>query len=269
MSENKNKEGLTGVMNAASVANTALDENQKAKPYFELIAKCINDGKDYAKAVEEVANGIGEWAKAWKANALAKQSTRSKILDNLKTIQDENIFIEQQNYYANLWYKEDLIHKIMNCICVIGSIFAAFWGFNKISKRSNGIKLMTMDDLVHKALPNAKLEHHYIEVLRALGEMKQLKKEGSEAYDEELYKLLTQLKGILEALIFKGSYGITVESGAKKLRKLVSDIAGDENFTSGWMKYLDEDERRTLKEQANEIMESIPSAKTKKRNVER
>ena len=268
MSENKNSEAMDeNQKNEESWTEKTLGFMDKTNQFIEhpltkkisqAAAEKIKENEKTDKEVKTEAENLKN--KVYESNL--DDATKSK----LSNLVEQNA----QNNTGKLWkgIKKIGIGSVLIALGgVIGWVGKSHW--DKYKNNGSGLKLMTMNDLVRKAPSTPKLEHHYIEVLRALGEMKLLKKEDSEEYDEELYKLLAQLKGILEALIFKGSYGITVESGAKKLRKLISDIAGDGNFTNDWMKYLDEDERRTLKEQANEIMESIPSAKTKKRNVER
>lgn len=257
MSGNENNEALEA---AKEVASAAIEQAGKVG-----VEEAKRDRKIGEKRYDNTSAVAGFVTKDKKMTSKDKRDVIDNNSDNNREI--EKVHARRDVEIARERWKTARLAIVAAGVVAIASVISN--SIFKIVKACKGLKLMAMDDLVHKARPNAKLEHHYIEVLRALGEMKLLKKEGSEEYDEELYKLLTQLKGILEALIFKGSYGITVESGAKKLRKLVTDIAGDGNFTNDWMKYLDEDERRTLKEQANEIMESIPSAKTKKRNVER
>lgn len=276
MSENVKKEGLEALTNEYRNGVEPIDKEKNALESCESILSKIESifeglkkaADVYKKFLDTYSNNMESDINSIMLQNLSKEEESKKIEEISKYYREKAEELRKDALKSNATMRE--------MGCKMGWAMIILAGFGVIAKaylqyRNNGsgTKLMTMDDFVRKARPNAKLEHHYIEVLRALGEMKLLKKEGSEEYDEELYKLLIQLKGILEALFFKGSYGITVESGAKKLRKLVGDIAGDGNFTNDWMKYLDEDERRTLKEQANEIMESIPSAKTKKRNVER
>ena len=260
MSENKNSEAMETMRGVAPVTNTAIEQAGKVGVEEAKRDRKIGEKRyDTTSSVAESVTKDKTMTSADKKDVIKRNSDNNTEIEKVHARKDVEIARER-------WKTARLAIVAAGVVAIASVISNSIF---KIVKACKGLKLMTMNDLVRKAPSTPKLEHHYIEVLRALGEMKLLKKEGSEEYDEELYKLLAQLKGILEALIFKGSYGITVESGAKKLRKLISDIAGDGNFTNDWMKYLDEDERRTLKEQANEIMESIPSAKTKKRNVER
>lgn len=227
-------------------------EHPLMKKITEMGAKIINQSKDADERVEAEAKKL--------KNKLYESNLDDETKSELSNLVEQNA----QNNTGKL--RTDIKKIGIGAVLIalgslIGWVGKSHW--NKYKNNGSGVKLMTMNDLVRKAPSTPKLEHHYIEVLRALGEVKQLKKEGSEAYDEELYKMLTQLKAILEALIFKGSYGVKVEVGAKKLSKLITDIAKDENFASSWMANLDEEERRTLYRQACEIKESIALVRTK------
>lgn len=249
MNKKENKEGLEA---ATKVGFTAIEQAgkvgvEKAKTDRKIGEKRYDSTTDVAKYV------TGD-----------KGMTSADKKDVIKRNSDNNSKVEKGRIDRDAEIAKELWKTLRLGIIVVGVWRILEGAVPKIIKSCKGIKFMTMDDLVRKARPNAKLEHYYIEVLHAVGEVKQLKRLGSEEFDEELYGKLTQLKAILEALIFKGSYGVKVEVGAKKLSKLITDIAKEENFTSGWMANLDEEERRTLHKQAHEIMESIALAKTKK-----
>jgi hypothetical protein len=143
---------------------------------------------------------------------------------------------------------------------ITGGIALALAGIGYLLGKQSGsgkqMNLMTMDALIMKASVKRELESHYIEVLRAIGEMKDLKDE-----EKDLWEHLQLLKKIFEALIFKGVYGCSWGKGAKAVKKLVNEIKKDPNGTGRWMKGLDGKEKEKLYHQVREICEYLDGHK--------
>lgn len=140
------------------------------------------------------------------------------------------------------------------CALVIGAI--CYLLGRQIGSEKQQMNLMTMDDLIKKVHVQSELEHHYFEVLRAIGEMKDLKDE-----EKELWKQLQLLKKIFEVLIFKGNYGVKLGTGANAFKKLLNEIKCDPNGTSRWMKGLEGKEKEKLYHQVREICEYLDGYK--------
>lgn len=219
------------------------------------IAKSKNEAKadgnryeaDYAKVSEVAKSDMdSKDKKDVLINEFNNEVEKERIIQENRTARDNNEAIERT--------KREGIREIWKTIRWGIGIIGGVWGLSflkKTTSNGNQMNLMTMDNLFKEVSATTDLKLCYIEVLRAMGQMKPLKNE-----EKELWEQLQLLKKILEALIFKGVYGAKLRAGAMALKKLLNEIKNDPNGTNSsnrWMEELGEEEKRTLRYQVQEI----------------
>lgn len=250
---NKGADAIVEINRSENNYKTERDKSQGEAD----IAKSKNEAKadgnryeaDYAKVSEIAKSDMdSKDKKDVLINVSNNEVEKEKIIQENRTARDKNEATERTK-------REEIREKWKTIrwlgIGIIGGVLGVVSIFKKPTSNGNQMSLMTMDNLIKKVPVKSDLEHHYIEVLRAMGQMKPLKNE-----EKELWEQLQLLKKILEALIFKGVYGAKLRTGAMALKKLLNEIKNDPNGTNSsnrWMEGLGEEEKRTLRCQVREI----------------
>lgn len=263
-------------------------QQERVSPAAAASSQCVNLLTKGAKIVDDILRDIrGIFGEVNQPSKLYQEFLK-RYKDNLETdinaillsgYDEEEEAAQIRRIHAKYETQGEALMKKSSCgsVLLVGFIGIAgiIWGivsFFKGKNPGNGstLNFMTMNDLVKGVSVTPELEHHYVEVERAIGELEYLKKhclEEEKTEAEELLKLLCGLHYALKALIFKDSHisPRTFQNRVRSLRKLLEEVGyGDNNPRLNKLLHdaCNAEVSPQLRQQAREILEAINGKKS-------